>query len=447
MSSGSLRLRLVAGGAAAIALALIIAGFALSHLFERHVQRSLATDLEDVLRQAMGAIEIDAGGRPLLRREPADPRFQQPLSGLYWQAAITGGPVTRSRSLWDSDLQLPDDVLGPGEVHHHRIGGPGGSNLLAVERTVMLKVGAEQRPVRITVAADLRRVAEARRSFSNDLLPALSVLGLVLALATWVQIGLGLRPLQRVREAIAEIREGKSRALEGPVPSEVAPLAEEINALLSSQAREMERSAGRAADLAHGLKTPLAALSADVRRLREKGEDDIAQGLEEIGESMRRHIEREMARARIRGVRQAMTPHITRVAPLLRSLVSLQRGASGPDRIAFEIALDERLEVDMDKADLAEVLGNLIENATRHAKSHVRISMQPTATSPRLVIEDDGPGVPEHLRATILKRGERIDERGPGAGLGLAIVQDILEVYGRRLTLETSSLGGLKIMF
>ena len=202
-----------------------------------------------------------------------------------------------------SPCLFPKDTQALGEVHHHRIPGPGGSELLAVERTVQLKVQEKPVAVRVIIAADLARVAAARRSFTRDLAPALGILGLVLAGAMWVQIGLGLKPLERLRDGIAAIRQGHIPEFVDPVPIEVEPLVEEINGLLATQTREMERSRRRAADLAHGLKTPLAALAADARLLDEKGEHELAANIDNVGETMRRHVERELARARIRGAR------------------------------------------------------------------------------------------------------------------------------------------------
>ncbi|MEZ5900028.1 MAG: HAMP domain-containing sensor histidine kinase [Hyphomicrobiaceae bacterium] len=444
MKPGSLRLRLAAGGAAAILAALVLAGLGLSVLFERHVMRSLADDLEVDLRQMIAALELDATGLPKLTREPADPRFAEPLYGLYWQLGTPAGAVVRSRSLWDATIPLPHDALSPGEVHHHRVVGPGASTLLAVERTVLLKFNETRLPIRLVVAADLAKIVAARRSFTDDLIPSLALLGLVLAVATWVQVSLGLRPLARVREGIAAIREGQATAIEGATPSEVTPLVQEINALVKAQETDLGRARGRAADLAHGLKTPLSALSADVRALRARGDADIAGRIEEVCETMRRHIERELARARVRGKRGFGGPPPTLLGPLVESLVSIQRRSGPGERLSFEIDLAADFKIAMDRTDAAEVLGNLLDNARRHARAKVRIS---ASDDGRVSIEDDGSGVPEDMREWVRARGARLDQRPDGAGLGLAIVQDVLAAYDRGLSLEISSLGGLKVTF
>jgi len=298
--------------------------------------------------------------------------------------------------------------------------------------------------VRIAVAADLAHITQARHDFVRDLIPSLALLAAALAAAAWVQIGLGLRPLARIREGIAAIRTGRSGLLGGAVPSEVAPLIQEINDLIAAQEKDLERARGRAADLAHGLKTPLSALASDVRALRERGDSDFANRIEQVGEVMRRHIEQELARARIRGKRGFQVQGTTALKPLLESLVAIQRRTSAGDRIDFVVEVDGNASVAMDKADLAEVLGNLLENAGRHARSLVKVCM---ADAGRVAVEDDGAGVPQCSRDLVIKRGQRLDERTEGTGLGLAIVQDILEAYDLRLSLETSALGGLRAVF
>lgn len=432
------------GGAAAIIAALILAGIGLTYLFDRHIMRSLASDLEVHLRQLAAAVELNTAGQPQLLREPADPRFTEPLSGLYWQLETKPSAVMRSRSLWDAALSLPPDEQAVGEVHQHRIAGPGQSELFSVERTVFLNANATRTPVRIAVAADLARIRQARQGFVRELIPSLALLAAALAAAAWVQIGLGLRPLGRVREAIAAFRSGRSGPLDATVPSEVAPLVHEINDLIEAQEKDLERARGRAADLAHGLKTPLSALSSDVRALRERGENDIANRIEQVGEAMRRHIEHELARARIRGKRGFQARGTAALKPLLESLIAIQRRTSAGEHIAFVSQFNDDTTVAMDKADLAEVLGNLLENACRHAKRTVKISI---ADDGRIAVDDDGPGVPPVLRDVVITRGQRLDERSEGTGLGLAIVQDILEAYDRQLSLETSALGGLRVVF
>lgn len=442
MRWGSLRLRLVAGGIVAILVALTVAGGGLILLFERHVTRTMADDLDVHLKQLLAGIDVDPQGNLVVTRPPADPRFADPLSGLYWQVADDRGQLLRSRSLWDTTLPLPTDEPSPGELHHHETVGPAKARVLIAERRVLLTVGDRRLPVRVAVATDLARVSAAAAAFAKDLTIALGVLGLVLAIATSIQVGLGLRPLDALRRGVAEIRSGRRQHLPAAVPAEVRPLVEEVNALIDAQEQEIERSRSRAADLAHGLKTPLAALAADATRLRDRGEVTIARDIEAVGDAMSRHVDRELARARVRGAARHRAGLSTALAPLVRSLVAtLARTPTGL-RVTFEPRITDDMDVPLDRTDLAEVLGNLLENAARHAASRVRITADPA--EPSIVIEDDGAGIAPEQRPRVLERGARLDERGEGAGLGLAIVQDVLNAYGWRLDLTRSDLGGLK---
>ena len=216
----------------------------------------------------------------------------------------------------------PVDEPTPGEIHHHEAIGPANSHVLIAERRVLLTVGDRRVPVRLVVAADLARVATATAAFAKDLAVALGLLGLVLGIATSIQVALGLRPLDALRRGVADIRSGRRDHLPAGVPAEVRPLVEEVNALLDAQEREIERSRSRAADLAHGLKTPLAALASDAARLRDRGEMALAQDIEAVGDAMSRHVDRELARARLRGAVRHRDSHSTALAPLVRSLVA-----------------------------------------------------------------------------------------------------------------------------
>ena len=445
MRWNSLRLRLMAGGVIAIMIVLTIAGGGLVVLFERHLARTLADDLDVHLKQILAGLDVDPQGNLVLTQAPPDPRFAEPLSGLYWQVGDDRDQLLRSRSLWDTTLMLPADDPAPGELHRHEVAGPAGARMLVAERTVSLTVGERRKPVRVAVAADLARVSVAASAFAKDLAIALGLLGCVLVIATSVQVVLGLRPLDALRRGIADIRAERRRHLPSAVPAEVRPLVEEVNALVDAQDGEIERSRSRAADLAHGLKTPLAALAADAARLRERGEATIADDIEAVGAAMRRHVDRELARARVRARAGRGTAVSCELAPLVRSLIATLARTPAGMRVTFEPHIGDETQVPLDRTDLAEVLGNLLENAARHAAGRVRITAEPGSAGPSILVEDDGKGIPPAQLSSVLARGVRLDERGEGAGLGLAIVQDVLEAYDWQVDLAGSELGGLKV--
>ncbi len=437
MTRGSLRLRLLIAGAISVIAALALSGFALSYLFERHVERRVVAELAMQLDQIIAGLERRPDGRLVVARQPADPRFGLPLSGLYWQIE-TGAGLLRSRSLWDTELALPADTLAGGQVHDHRIPGPGQTTLLVVERRVQLpnRLGAEA--VRAAVALDSADIVAARRAFARDLVPYLGLLAALLIAAGWAQVVVGLRPLAAVRNRLAAIRSGMAERLGNAFPDEVRPLAGEVDALLEAQERQVRRARARAGDLAHGLKTPLQVLAGDIARLREKGEPAIADEIEEVANAMRRHVDRELARARLASSHAKASSDVRAV---VARVVSVARRTPDGARLSWHIDAPDGLTACIDPDDLAEALGNLIENAARHARTEVRIGADRGEAAIVVTVADDGPGILDERLPQALTRGGRLDSGGSGAGLGLAIVQDIADAWQGRLALSSEPHG------
>ena len=441
---GSLRLRLALAGAIAIVVVLAIASVGLALLFERHTTRALADDLDTTVRQLAAAISTNPDGGLGLTREPADPRFADPFSGLYWQVADGAEKSLRSRSLWDTSLKVPASALVEGRIEHANITGPRGEKLLLAELEVSISDGKSVIPLRIGVASSLARVTAARNDFLRDLAPAMAVLAAILVLSSYVQISLGLRPLDRIRVGIAAVRRQTASRFDEKIPTEVRPMVEELNALLAVHEQDLARAREAAADLAHGLKTPLAALRGDAARLRERGDTDTADQIDGLVDAMLRSVERELVRTRIRGRAALSRTRATAVEPNVRRLIDTLRRTPDGGRVSFETDLAPHATILLDADDLVEVLGNLLENAARHAAARVVVRSLPQGATivTGVVVEDDGPGIPPESRASVLERGRRLDE-GEGTGLGLAIVRDVLDAYGWTLTLDKSPLGGL----
>ena len=350
--------------------------------------------------------------------------------------------MLRSRSLWDARLDLPADRLGDGEVHQHRLRGPGGAVLLAVERSVRLPAGLGGTRVRVAAAIDRAEIATAARAFGADLLPALGLLALVLITAAWVQVTVGLQPLDAVRRRLGDVRAGRASRLGTAFPDEVRPLAAEVDHLLEAQEKAIARARSRAADLAHGLKTPLTVLASTAEDLRHRGDGAMADEIACVADGMRRHVERELARARTSLTGRAGPPLPVR-AVVDRVVRVLRRTPRGQE-LDWDIDVPDDVRVAVDADDLAEMLGNLVENAVKWARSIVRIVTRTDTGGLLLAVEDDGPGIPADGVETVVLRGARLDEAQPGSGLGLAIVSDLVEAYGAPLTLGRSPLGGLQ---
>lgn len=438
----SLRLRLVLLAGLVMVVALTVTGIALSAMFSRHLERRVGQELDTHIAQLAGAIRFSADGEMTLSREPADPRFNEVFAGLYWQITDqTAGNRLRSRSLWDASLDLPDDGLEPGVTHVHSIAGPSEMPLLAHEQLIVVEHGGEDHRLRIASAVHSGELAELEAGFVRDMVPALAVLGAVLLAGFVLQISSGLRPMDRLRREVGAIRSGNRQRLSPSVPAEVAPLVGEVNALLDAQAAEMTRARDRAADLAHGLKTPLTSLARDIDRLRSRGENEIADRLENVSTRMRRHVERQLARARHR--------HDGRHSPIemrktLDGIVSVLKQMPRGGDLQIDAGVEDGLAISIDPDDLNEIIGNLAENAVRHAATRVQISATGRSGCVEITVDDDGPGLHKAERDRVLQRGVRLDQSGAGAGLGLAIVEDILGEYHGKLALNKSDLGGLQ---
>lgn len=442
--TGSLRLRLLAAAACAVAAALAVSGYLLEGIFIRYVDARAVTELTNHANQILAAIERDATGQLLVTSAPADPRFTTPNGGLYWQIDTAGAKPQRSRSLWETVLVLPDDHLPDGVIHRHELAGPSGAQLMALERG--LTIGPTNAPaaLRLTVALDRQETSAAVAAFRSVLMRSLTVLGIALLLALWLQVVIGLRPLQSVTLALERVHSGAQSRLEGAFPSEIQPLVATMNALLEREQRNIERAREQAADLAHGFKTPLTVLSAVSRDLQRAGNSQAAVELDTQIDLMGRHVQRELARARTRaGIALGRTS--VPVAPVVSRLVAALERIGADRDLTWEIAIDPTATFHGHENDLLELIGNIADNAAKWASSRVYVTGTQAKGHLILCVDDDGPGIPEGAGSEVLARGRRLDETRDGTGLGLSIVARLVDAYGGTLALSRSALGGLAV--
>jgi signal transduction histidine kinase len=439
VKGGSIRFRLWSAAAISILIALGIAGIGLRYLFERHVERRIETELTVDLNQLIGATSF-VDGSLTVATVLANPSFSVPLSGYYWQVQdVAKGTLVRSRSLWDTPLDLPAASAGQG-AQLREVTGPGGALLVAVDRTV---VDGPGRVFRAVVAEDHRTVEQSVDEYVRELAPAIVILAAVLIAAIFFQITIGLAPMQGLETEVRDVVGGRRARLETKTPKEVQPLADEINRLLEVQEKALSRARSRAADLAHGLKTPLQILSGDIRRLRQRGETRLADDIEKSTTAIQRHAERELARVRVApGTAAAATA--SRVAEVAQQVIAVIQRAPTGERLAFTIDAADNLTADIDEGDLTEIFGNLMENAARFASSAVYIRASADAGATRISITDDGPGIPQADLKSALSRGVSLDASGAGTGLGLAIVSDIVSAYGGGISLD-NAVPGLRV--
>lgn len=444
ISGGSLRIRLVAGTLCWIAATIVIAGWTLGNLFRDHVAEQFHAELRTHLDQLTANLALDANGRPVLALPLSDPRLSRPYSGCYWQVDVLGGDagVLRSRSLWDRVLAAPQDAPADGETHRHRIAGPGGQALGMVERTIRIDDTADGQPrrFRLIAAADEAQMTEPVARFQGTLWLSLGVLAIGLTLAALVQVGMGLSPLRRLQRGLTQIRRGEAQRLGDDYPAEIAPLVDEFNSVLAQNAGIVERARTQAGNLAHAVKTPLSVIA----NAAASRPDDFSQLVADQASLARRQIDYHLARAQAAAA--VSRPGLrTRLSDALEGLLRTMRHLHAGRGLAIEQGeLPAAASVRVEMQDLQEMLGNLIDNACKWARQRVVISVFRDGPRIRIDIDDDGEGIVAAQREEVLRRGVRADEKVPGTGLGLAIVDELARLYGGELTLNDSSLGGLR---
>jgi signal transduction histidine kinase len=434
----SLTFRLIVGASLLCGATLLVAYLLLTTLFDLHLRRGVDADLIDRLDDLAAGVELMAGGSLAMARAPDVPKYDRQLSGQYWQVEAEGLPPIRSRSLWDG--RLPEAAPGAelGQISLREIKGPRSERLRLAQRTLQFPAPAAR--VTFSVAADLAPALAAARQFSRILGVSLAVLGIGLVSAVVLQVRVGLRPLAGIKAALAAIRAGKLQRLSDDAPTEIAPLAHELNALLDHHGSLIDRARGQAGDLAHALKTPLAVLRNELETGTAPDRKLALEQIRMMTEAVQHHLARAQAigGARLLGVR-ADAAHA--IESLARTLPRMS------DRdLEIEVQLGAKpLWFAGEAQDLSELLGNLLDNACKWASGKVRISAARSRDRLKVEVGDDGPGIAAEQRALALQRGGRLDERKPGSGLGLTIAMDLAKLYGGTLTLGQSPLGGLKV--
>lgn len=452
----SLRWRLLAATVAGIAVALVLAGVVLNGLFERHVQQQFEQTLTHQLDQVMARFELDARGQPAMSEPaPSDPRWNKPYSGLYWQvdAMATDGQgrtgVLRSRSLWDTTLALQPDALDDGAVHVHHVAGPLGAPLLVLERR--FTTADESGRWRISVAADETAMQAAMVQFSRVLAGSLAVMLVLLATAAWAQVAVGLRPLKVLETALQDVEQGRAHQLLGTFPAELQPVTEGFNKVLTRNTQVVQRARAQAANLAHALKTPLTVLEQAARATPPLACNEpyaLAPLVQEQVQVARRHIDWHLARARMAGG-APLPGQRAELGPAVQGLLRVMDKVHASRALTLRVDLpDQPIFFAGEEQDLQEMVGNLLDNACKWARSTVHVGVRvwpvdPATPQLRLEIEDDGPGIDADQRARALGRGVRLDESVAGSGLGLAIVQELSGLYGGHLELKPTPRGGL----
>lgn len=456
LRTNSLAFRLIAIAAVWSVLALAAGGLVLSSLFRSSAERSLDTRLLSDLESVIAVAELDCSGSVTMPKPLIAERFMNPFSGWYWQVSsvelLAGNrpkQFMRSRSLWDQSLVLGRSET-PGEIRKDFATGPKKQQLRYVERVVSLPApddtedgkscGGNKR-FRIAVAGDLKDVEADVASFNTTLFWSITILAAGLIGAMIVQVRLGLAPLDQVSKSLAAIREGRADRLEGEFPSEIQPLADELNALVAHNAEVVARARTHVGNLAHFLKTPLSVLANEVQGASGALAETVARQVQ----VMRRQVDHYLARARTVGS-VAVIGARSEAAPVVADLTRALSKIYASRGIRIERQCPEGLSFRGDRTDLEEMIGNLMDNACKWADGEVTVTVSQGKPGRLLVVvADDGPGLNEDQQRRVIERGERLDESKPGSGLGLGIVREIASLYGGKMELKRAETGGLSV--
>ncbi len=432
--TGSLTRRMIGIAALWITVLLLAGGFALDRVLTASIVQNFDEQLEYVLNAMIAASEIGPDGEVRFNRPPADQRFIEPYSGVYFQVSGVGADSFPSRSLWDRRLRVSDrhnDV----QPHTYDSNQFSGEPLRIVERDVILP-GSDIR-WRFQVAQSREIIDTQIRDLRATLFWSFAALGAGLLVMAALQTVYGLWPLRRVRREVASIRSGSETRVTQDFPSEIRPLTEEINQLLAHSEEQSEEARRHAGNLAHALKTPLTVIT----NAATANAPDLADSVCREAVVMRRQVDHHLARARAIGRRSSVQSR----ALVWDSVGAVQRAVDRLyEGVTVDIAGARDARVRVERQDLDEMIGNLVENAAKYGGGRVFVTVERHGATVDILVEDDGKGIPEQERESIFARGARLDTDKPGTGLGLAIVRDVAEIYGGRIALEESEdLGGL----
>ncbi|WP_319945966.1 ATP-binding protein [Mesorhizobium sp. AR07] len=443
----SLTFRVIAFSTVWAILTLVVIFTLITTLYRQASERGFDSLLSAHLFNLIGSVGISDSGALTGAPDLGDLRFSEPNSGWYWsvEPASEGVHGDLHSSSMTRTIPSPSVAEVPFNSSFQRsyaTEGIDGERLEVFESEFVLD--AKNRAARFRVMGNQSELEQEISTFQRRLLTYLSLFGVGMIAINAIAILLGLQPLRRVRNALAMVREGTAQKLDGRFPAEIEPLANETNALIENNRRIVERSRTQVGNLAHSLKTPLAVLLNEGRALGGAKGQLIA----EQAASMQKQVEHYLQRARVAAQRDSVV-YRTPVTPLVQRMVRVLQKLNPQTSLSLTLPATEIVFAG-EREDLEELLGNLLENAMKWARSAVSVSVAPLTGKDdaaglfEIDIEDDGPGIPDDKAREALKRGRRLDETKPGTGLGLAIVADLVNEYGGILALERSGMGGLK---
>jgi signal transduction histidine kinase len=437
MLHNSLTFRLIVTSFAWVGTTLVVTGILLIVLFRGHIEQRFEGLLLDHIEELVSAIELTPEGGMTMTWRPADPRFSRPHSGWYWEIRRAGVSIAHSDSLWRDSLKMTEPPVGEAP-QIQQFTGPENEMLLALSREIVFP--ENEQPLLVVVAGPLSDVEENVRAFTSQVSITLTVLGIGLLLAVWFQVRFGLRPLKAMQQALGDIRKGEARRLPENYPKEIEPVVDELNGLLNHNEALLERARTQVGNLAHALKNPLTVIRNEAKAIGNEHGDVIRDQTAAMANSMDRYL----SQARVAGTLGVLGARsdVKAIVEDLRFSLNRLYNEKG---LEIQYEAPEECWFQGEAEDLEEVLGNLMDNACKWAVREVQVRAWCTDDRLLIVVEDDGPGIPERQKGEALGRGIRLDEKMHGSGLGLDIAQDIVRLYRGSISLNQAFNGGLSV--
>lgn len=447
LTRGSIARRMLIAAAVWSAVVLLVTGWSLQAFYRTETDQQLDLALDETLLTLTAAVNSEQGeARVDNTKLPSDERYNRAFSGRYWafldlsaENEVLG--TMKSESFFDEDVVVAPEVraaaiMQPGSALHVDAPGPDDKQIRLGLQTVTFP--DRPQPMLLYAAID-RTIADASvGAFTLRLGLALGVLALGLIGGVLIVIRYGLRPLHAIQHNLSDVRAGRRDNLDGEYPTELSPLVTEINTLIAHNRKVVERARTHVGNLAHALKTPLAVLKNEAKGA-DKLSDLVRRQTEAMTSNVTHYLKRAQAaaQAEVLGARTDVREPVEGIA---RMLERLHRDKG----IAIEVEVEPQAIFRGERGDFDELIGNLLENAAKWCKSRVNVTVTRNDDGLQVMVDDDGPGLPPEHRAKALERGKRLDESEPGTGLGLSIVTELADIYGGRLYLEDSPIGGLR---
>jgi signal transduction histidine kinase len=450
MRANSLSFRLIASSALVAIVLLLSAGVLLNGLFQQALERNFDQRLRSTLDGLLANVELNESGVPQLQGPISDNRFTLPLSGWYWQISLPTKTVAelKSSSLLEKNIEVDPTHLqtrdAEGVASFSSIDSQGQQLRVIEER---LKLFGSEQDYSFIVAGNFDELKNEVQAFRKALLLVLGLLGAGLLAAILAQVKYALRPLVEMQHRLNDIRSGKIELLHDEFPQEIQPVADELNLLVQSNFEIIDRARMQVGNLAHALKTPISVLTNEAR----DSKAPLAAKVKEQIDVMRDQVNLYLDRAR-RAARAQTIGSSTEVEPVLQSLARTLQRINQDRKLSIKVEASSGLRFRGERQDLEEMIGNVMDNACKWAKSeiYVKAILLPQNQDDgrswlKITVDDNGPGIPADKRADALKRGQRLDESKPGSGLGMSIITETVAMYSGKVELAQADLGGLQV--